>query len=46
MTEFNTPPKCQSNSPVIRHGVQQWHNFAIALQFVKKEYAGHIIRPF
>lgn len=36
MGVFNALRKCHSNSPVIRHVVQQWRNFAIALKYVKQ----------
>lgn len=33
---FNAPRKCQFNSSIIRYTVQQWGDFAIALQYVKQ----------
>lgn len=36
MGVFNTLIKYQSNAPFIRNTVQQWHNFAVALQYVKQ----------
>lgn len=33
---FNAPRKCQFDSPIIRHTVQQRGDFAIALQYVKQ----------